>query len=240
MPRWFLFTLKVVLAVALPTFLVLTNVRLLMTPLFPDIIYHQPWFPDDPYGFTREERLYWSKQSIAYILSDPTVPPIELWRFPTGQTAPEISCQFYLAPRDCSFFYNDREVKHMIDVQVLTGYTINVWVVAGVLTLMALAWLGARRQWAAMREGVLWGSGATLGLLAAVVLGVLVSFDALFVQFHEIFFEPGTWTFYWSDSLIRLFPVEFWFSAFLFVGVASIIYALVIGALAWRLPTTEG
>jgi uncharacterized membrane protein len=66
-------------------------------------------------------------------------------------------------------------------------------------------------------------------LVAFIGLG----FNQFFTLFHQIFFAEGTWVFLWSDSFIRLFPLTFWFHAFLFVGVATLAQAALIAAVAW-------
>jgi uncharacterized membrane protein len=47
------------------------------------------------------------------------------------------------------------------------------------------------------------------------------------VQFHELLFPPGTWTFAYTDSLIRLFPEQFWFD----IGVLISVSTLILGSL---------
>ena len=46
--------------------------------------------------------------------------------------------------------------------------------------------------------------------MALIGVAMLVSFDAIFDGFHEIFFEPGTWTFGDDETLRRLYPDAFW------------------------------
>ena len=55
-----------------------------------------------------------------------------------------------------------------------------------------------------------------------------MSFDALFTEFHRIFFEGDTWLFLYSDSLIRLFPERFWQDVFLAIGGLCIGMALLV------------
>ena len=59
-----------------------------------------------------------------------------------------------------------------------------------------------------------------------MILFIFLSFGTLFVEFHNVFFSPGTWTFRFSDTLIRLFPERFWRDTFLVVGVISLIGGL--------------
>ncbi len=98
------------------------------------------------------------------------------------------------------------------------------------LSAGALYYFGER---AALRAGLLWGAGITLVFYLGIIAVIAVNFNALFVQFHQVFFESGTWTFLFSDTLIRLFPVRFWQDAFIFIGAASLVEALVVGAGAW-------
>ncbi len=242
MPDWLVMTLRIVLMLCLPVALTLTNVRLLMTPLFPDIEYNVPGFPPDPYGFTREDRLYWARRSIQYILGDPAVGPVEGWKFsddgraPQGLPAPDESCPYYgsqYGRRDCTYFYNDREVQHMLDVRVIVAQVLGVWIVTAILALLAVGVLSFTGHTASLRMGLLNGAGLTWGILIFLVAFIGLGFNQFFTLFHQIFFAEGTWVFLWSDSFIRLFPLTFWFHAFLFVGVATLAQAALIAAVAW-------
>jgi len=53
-----------------PFILVLLGVRLVLNPVYPSIAYRLPAFPDDPYGFTTQERLKWSGYALKYLLND--------------------------------------------------------------------------------------------------------------------------------------------------------------------------
>jgi integral membrane protein (TIGR01906 family) len=233
------FALRLVLTLCIPLALVLTNVRLLMTHTFPEVEYRFSNFPADLYGFTQAQRLYWSKRSVDYILSIPGAGQIEAWKFvedglslPDTQ-APIESCQYYLAPRDCTYFYNDREVKHMVDVQILVGRVLWVWGIAAVLGLASAGALDYFRARAALRAGLLAGTSLTVFVLVALVTYLLLNFNTFFTQFHQVFFTGDTWLFLWSDSLIRLFPEKFWEDAFIFVGGGAIVEAALIAAWAW-------
>lgn len=242
MPDWLTLLCRLVLIVGIPVVLTLTNVRLLMTPTFPEVEYGQASFPADLYGFTRADRLYWARRSIDFILGDTRAGRVEAWKFsddgraPAGTQAPAESCGFYgdqYGPRDCTYFYNDREVRHMHDVRSVTRAVLNVWVVLGVLSLLAIGLLAYFQQPATLRWSLLAGAAVTWGVLLFLVVFIAVGFTQFFTLFHQVFFEGDSWIFLWSDSLIRLFPLKFWFDAFLFVGLATLAEAAVVGALAW-------
>ena len=203
-----------------------------MTPLFPNFEYNLPGFPLDLYGFAKEDRLKWSKVAIDYLLNNAGIEFLADLRFPEGQTAPLESCGDYTT-RDCTYLYNDRELRHMVDVKNVTRGALWVWGVGGVMVLLsagALFYFGER---AALRAGLLWGAGITLVFYLGIILYIAIDFNALFVRFHQVFFESGTWLFLWSDTLIRLFPVRFWQDAFIFIGAASVVEALSVGVGAW-------
>ena len=60
MPVWLVTVCRVVIIVLMPIVLTLTNVRLLLTHVFPQIEYNLPGFPDDPYGLSKDDRIKWA------------------------------------------------------------------------------------------------------------------------------------------------------------------------------------
>ena len=232
MPAWLILMCRVILIALLPIAVTLTNVRLLLTHAYPEIEYSLPGFPVDSYGLTKVDRLKWTKLSIDYLLNGSGIEFLRDLHFPAGVTAPAESCQYYL-DGDCNRFYNDRELKHMGDVKVVIGYTLDLWAVSGLLSLLAAGALFYFGEKAALRSSLLSGVGVTIVLLVGIVAFLSLNFDSFFVQFHELLFAGGTWTFLFSDSLIRLFPERFWQDAFTFVGGGAVIEALLIGAWAW-------
>lgn len=195
----------------LPFALVLTAVRLLFTPFFLEVEYRTPNFPPDPYGFTLEDRLKWSKVSMEYLLSDDTIEFFETQRFDNGAR-----------------IYNDRELRHMDDVKAVVGWAFRVWMLAvGVVIGVGVwAWQGG---WSDLYMLALTrGAWITLGFVGVVVLFVILAFGPFFVFFHNVFFPPGTWTFAFSDTFIRLFPMRFWQDTFLWVGGLAVLQAVLI------------
>jgi|SRR5579859_224511 len=232
MPVWLVFICRAILIVLLPVALTLTNVRLLLTHAYPAIEYSLPGFPDDPYGLTKAERIQYANLSMDYLLNNADISFVRAFRFPPGVLAPPESQQYY-GDGDTNRFYNDRELQHMQDVKVVLGKVLNVWAAAGILILLAGAALLYFHEISALRAGLLAGAGVTLVILIGLVTYITLDFNDFFVQFHEVFFAAGTWTFLFSDSFIRLFPEKFWDDAFTFIGLATVVESLVVGAWAW-------
>jgi integral membrane protein (TIGR01906 family) len=204
---------RIVLGVLVPAALVLTNVRLLLTPLFVSFEYSTPGFPADPYGFTKEDRLHLAEIARAYLLND---------------AGPEFLAD--LRDHDGIALYNPRELSHMVDVKVLVQNALKLWTAVIVL----LAGIGfAAWRWASpgtVRRGFNLGGRITLILMVALAGLLLVSFSVLFTGFHQVFFQSGTWVFYYSDTLIRLFPMRFWRDVFALLMILTVAEA---GLLWW-------
>jgi len=204
---------------SVPIVLTMALVRLLTFPWYPAWEYGRAGFPEDPYGLSQEDRLRLAQASIRFLnVSGPTTVLADL-ELPDGMPA-----------------HNERELAHMDDVKrVYSG-----------LTLVAAACLAASgvSAWKLVRSGdgcAVWQAlnrGASLTLVLLVALGswMLVAFDQFFTLFHGVFFQPGTWTFYTTDTLIRLFPFRFWEDAGLLVagGVTLVALALLVLSVAMR------
>jgi integral membrane protein (TIGR01906 family) len=192
--------------------LVLLAVRLLIFPLFPALEYRMPGFPADPYGFTLEQRLEYSRLSVQYLTNDADISFLSDLRFPEGQQAPLSSCR---PPEDCTRLFNERELGHMLDVK--NTVKTAMWVLnVALLLLLGFAFWAWRGNWAAAyQRGLERGGWLTVIVIVAVLLFVILAFNLIFVLFHQVFFQAGTWTFPTSDTLIRLFPERFWQDTFL-------------------------
>jgi integral membrane protein (TIGR01906 family) len=201
-----------VISIAIPLFLIMTGIRLLITPLYLDYQYNRPGFPPDPYGFTIEDRLHWGKLSLDYLVNDA-----------------DISFLADLEFEDGTPIYNQRELDHMHDVKVLVQQMIAAWWIVGI-GLVGLGIWAWRSNWLrSFWHSVSRGGFITTALILGILLLVMVSFNAIFTAFHRIFFEGNTWIFLYSDTLIRLFPLPLWQDAFIFMGVFSLAGGLVLG-----------
>ena len=76
-----------------------------------------------------------------------------------------------------------------------------------------------------MLRGIKWGSFFTLALLVETQANIWFDFDVLFLNFHYLFFEGESFLFDAHDTLIRLYPEQFWFDGALVVGALSFIIA---------------
>jgi integral membrane protein (TIGR01906 family) len=201
----------ILVTLMVPFFLILTAARIVFNPFYLDYEYNLASFPQDPYGFTTQDRLKWGKLSLTWLFN---------------QAGPEFLANEKLP--DGSPLYNEREMSHMMDVKSVIQIAETVWISIIVLLALSLV-LTWRTQWrqsiwrSASRGGIL-----TIALILLVLLGVAVNFDQFFAIFHGLFFASGSWLFYESDTLIRLFPLKLWSDGFTFTGILTLTGAILL------------
>lgn len=113
------------------------------------------------------------------------------------------------------------EKRHLLDVRRLFTNIEQYfhWVLVGSALLLIL------QQRATSR--VLWASGY-LGIMSVLLLSLLLlgGFVPLFVFLHTLLFPIGTWVFSADSSLIRLFPLDYFFRFGLwYAGVLTAIFS---------------
>lgn len=201
--------LSLFITITFPFVLIMFSIRVLFTPLFLVAEYNMPGFPSDPYGFSKEERLKWGSLSIQYLFNDEDPEFLENLRFEDGTS-----------------IYNEREISHMVDVKILLQQTLRLFYLFLIVYIVIVIWTKIKKQLYWVWDAASKGGWLTLGLIGAILAAVVISFDALFTAFHKVFFVGDTWLFYFSDTLIRLFPMRLWQDAFIFMGIITIVVAL--------------
>ncbi|MBC8099829.1 MAG: DUF1461 domain-containing protein, partial [Armatimonadetes bacterium] len=163
------------LALLIPVLLVLGSVRLVMTPQFLQLEYQRPGFPEDSYGFTTADRLYYAPFAIAYLLNDAPLAYLGDLTFADG-------AQLYQAS----------ELQHMADVKTVTrtAFAVLLWGSLGAVLVIALLWT---RDRSALALALLRGGLLTVGGIVVIVFGVIIAWDSFFTTFHQLFFQDGTW-----------------------------------------------
>jgi integral membrane protein (TIGR01906 family) len=204
-------TLSWVVTLLIPLTILMLGARLLLAPAFLEVEYRMPGFPADDYGFTLEDRIRWGTPSLIYLINDQGIGFLAELMFDNGIP-----------------IYNARELSHMKDVKDVLQVLLKVWYVAlGILIVLGI-W-ARRAHWLdAYNAGWRRGGFLMVGLLVAFGIFAVTSFWDFFTWFHSLFFKGNTWQFYFSDTLIRLFPMRFWADCFIYIGAFSLIVALIL------------
>ncbi len=195
-----------------PLALIGLALRILLTPIFYTIEYNMPYFPADEYGFTKEDRLTWAPYAVNYLINDEDISYLSNLTFDDG-----------------SPLYNERELSHMQDVKKVIQGSLTTWYIT-LAILLLFAILFYKNNWIsnyllALQRGGWWMIGLALSLAFVAGAGILINPDifwAFFSGFHAVFFEGDSWLFYYSDTLIRLFPIRFWQDAVIAIALIAL------------------
>jgi integral membrane protein (TIGR01906 family) len=206
--------MQVLLAIFFPVVVLIAAVRLVASPVFLWIEYHRPGFPADEYGFTTGDRLTYGSAGMDYLFN---VAPARYLGDLQHQGAG---------------LFTDSEVSHMADVKLVMLITMGVGLVLGLLCVAFVVAL-SRTAKGGIRRALF--AGSVWMLVALIALGVLAAlgWQQFFTAFHGLFFADGTWTFLASDTLIRLYPNQFWIDAGLAVAVLVLVTLVVTLVCTW-------
>lgn len=211
--------MQVLLAVCYPIILLVLAVRAIASPLFLWVEYNRPGFPGDGYGFNTDDRMTYGSYAVDYLSN---------WSGPRYLGD--------LVNRGGETLFKDGEVSHMADVKLVILSAFGAGALLVLLSLVAILYL-RRRSPGGVRRGLFAGSIATLVIIIGLGVLAVLGWEQFFTDFHRVFFANGTWTFSLQDTLIRLFPGQFWVDAGITIGGLVLLASLLTLVLTW--PTRK-
>lgn len=214
--------MQVLLAVFFPVVLLILAVRAVTSPLFLWVEYNRPGFPGDGYGFSTDDRMTYGSYAVDYLSN---------WAGPRYLGD--------LVHRSGDKLFKDGEVSHMADVKLVILSTFGAGVLLLLLSLIAILYLRKRSK-GGVRRGLFAGSIITLVLILGLGTLAFLGWQQFFTEFHRIFFADGSWTFSLDDTLIRLFPGQFWIDAGIVIAGLVLLTALVTLILTWPTRRRRG
>lgn len=203
------------LAIAFPFIVVIGSIRAVASSWFLWLDYHRPGFPADGYGFSQADRLTYGNYGVDYINN--SAPSAYLGNLVDGNGNP-----LFLA----------NEVSHMADVKSIVGITYAAGIVLTLLAILICLYLW-RRYAGGIRRAFFAGSLITLVVMITLAVLAVLNFSTFFTDFHELFFAQGNWTFQANDTLIRLYPEQFWMDAGIVIAGLVLITSLVFLITNW-------
>lgn len=137
-------------------------------------------------------------------------------------------------------FFNEQDRFHMGEVRDLFIGGLNIRTGAVVIALICLVFLIASKT--CLKKILARSYQIALGITGAAVIFIgaaaLIDFNAVFVQFHHIFFDNDLWLFDPAeDYMIRMLPEGLFADMVLRIGilfVGSLLILLIISILAGR------
>jgi integral membrane protein (TIGR01906 family) len=213
--------LQIVVISLVPWFLILGAARLLTTDEFLTFEYGKPSFPSDTYGFTPEQRFILASTNIHYVRAH--LPGDELVKHYLNGTK----------------VFNEREVAHMADVRNVFQIILRIWQGSFILLLLLGVVFLKSGERVAFASAIKQGGLVSSGIILAVGLLAVFAWDTWFELFHRFLFVPGSWLFSYTDSLIRLFPYQFWFDATITLAIVSFVGGLVLALGGWQVQLRD-
>ncbi|MEV7660349.1 TIGR01906 family membrane protein [Paenarthrobacter sp. NPDC089316] len=213
---------QVLLAVFYPVILLVLAVRAVTSPLFLWVEYNRPGFPGDGYGFNTDDRMTYGSYAVDYLSN---------WAGPRYLGG--------LVNQDGAKLFKDSEVAHMADVKTVILSSFGAGVLLIILSIIGIIYL-RKRSTGGVRRGLFAGSIVTLVIIIGLAVLAVLSWQQFFTEFHRIFFANGTWTFSLEDTLIRLFPGQFWVDAGIVIGALVFIAATLTFVFTWPTKRRRG
>jgi integral membrane protein (TIGR01906 family) len=201
--------LRLFIMMLMPILITVAAARFLATDQYLTLEYGKVNFPPDLYGFTPEQRFELASTNLHYVRAHLPADTLTVQNL------------------DGTAIYNPREITHMAEVRSVFQAILRVWQLAFVLLVIvgfAFWYMGERT---ALASAIQSGGLLTSGIVLTIALLAIFSWQVWFKTFHLFFFQPGSWVFSYSDTLIRLFPVKFWFDATLTISILSVIGGLI-------------
>jgi integral membrane protein (TIGR01906 family) len=126
--------------------------------------------------------------------------------------------------------FNDREVKHMEDVQLLIQgifHLRDIALVVFVVGAVAMILTGPRSSVRSFFKATAIGGATSALLIGALAVAAAFDFDRLFMQFHFMSFSNDLWLLDpRRDRLIQLFPEGFFFDLAMRIGIQTVGFGL--------------
>lgn len=213
---------QVLLAIFYPVILLVLAVRAVTSPLFLWVEYNRPGFPGDGYGFSTDDRMTYGSYAVDYLSN---------WAGPRYLGG--------LVNQDGAKLFKDSEVAHMADVKTVMLSSFGAGLLLIILSIIAIIYL-RKRSFGGVRRSLFAGSIVTLLIIIGLAVLAVLSWQQFFTEFHRIFFANGTWTFSLEDTLIRLFPGQFWVDAGIVIGALVFLAATLTFIFTWPTRRRRG
>ncbi len=191
--------LSPILYVGIPT-------RIAFNEWFIDWEYSKADFPKDRFGLEDDYRKYLAKLGLKAVLSE-GMEEFRRARLPDGRRA-----------------FREKEIKHMEDVRDFLKLFFPFLYISIAFTVLAFFIIGDPRL---IGKVLVSSSIFSFILVAGAGAFALLDYDLAFEVFHNYIFDPYSWRFKPTDTLLRIYPMKFWYDGTIFVLVLSGLLSLI-------------
>ncbi len=205
--------LGALIVVGLPPVILLSNLYFLMSPAYLRFEYGRAELPPATH-LTEAQRYIAAVECTRYLRTGAS---IDALRQLEGNEGP---------------LFNERELRHMEDVKGVTQRAFTFHKICTLLVVGAALYLARYGHRGECARRLMQGAGLTVLLVTLLLITAIANFNWFFTAFHRVFFEGDTWLFPYTDTLIQLFPLRFWFDVVQLWVLSTIVESCLIGGLA--------
>jgi len=196
-----------ILILTAPVIFIGIPVRIAFSEWFVEWEYSRTDFPPDTYGLDNESRKHLALLGLRAVLSEEGMEEFRKAKLPDGRRA-----------------FREKEIRHMEDVKRVLDVFFPLLYALLFLHLFLHLLLRDRifTGWILLLSSLF-----SLILVAGAGTFALIDYDLAFEVFHDLFFDPDSWRFRYTDTLLRIYPMKFWFDGTVFVTVGAILLGAV-------------
>jgi integral membrane protein (TIGR01906 family) len=196
----------------IPIFLLLSNVRIATTDQHVYAYGFSRYHAAAVTGIERAELDRAAREIVDYLSSNDRHALLDVRVTVGGQSQP---------------LFNEREVRHMLDVKHLFQFFFNLHQLAFVYLVVYVVavylWTRERSLRRLAGQAII-GGVITAAALTIAAAAMLVGFQQIFTAFHLLSFSNDFWQLDPTrDRLVQMFPLGFWFDVSLLVGIATVV-----------------
>lgn len=130
--------------------------------------------------------------------------------------------------------FNEREILHMRDVQVLFKYGFILKYITIILSLLIIIFLVIRGEKTSICRWIYKGLFVNWIIILLLAIGAYFDFNKYFTYFHYIFFTNDLWLLNPdTDLLIQMLPEELFSSMAISIGVSFLTYVATIQGIGY-------
>ncbi len=129
--------------------------------------------------------------------------------------------------------YTSTELTHLQDVKRVMALADLFFYGSGVIVLGFILYF--RRRLQQLQDLLNWGGITTVVFLLFFLVAALFKFDLVFTWFHQIFFPQGNWTFPLGSLLIQIFPLSFFTTVSMTIGILTLLFGSLFIVLSFYL-----
>lgn len=130
--------------------------------------------------------------------------------------------------------FNEREILHMEDVQVLFNYGSIIKTISIIMSLGILIFFLIKKQIKFLGEYIFKGMFANWIIISILLLMILFNFNKYFTYFHLMFFTNDLWLLDpRTDLMIQMLPESFFINMAKKIGSLFAFYIFIIQGLAY-------